>query len=27
VARAGLQGLWTEQPLFVTDLAALRWQR
>ncbi len=27
VARAGLQGLWTEQPLFVNDLAALRWVR
>lgn len=27
VARAGLQGLWKEQPLFVNDLAALRWQR
>jgi len=27
VARAGLQGLWKEQPLFVNDLSALRWQR
>jgi peptide/nickel transport system substrate-binding protein len=27
VARAGLQGLWKEQPLFVNDLAALRWRR
>ncbi len=27
IARAGLQGLWAEQPLFVNDLSALRWQR
>lgn len=26
VAHARLQGLWTEQPIFVNELAALRWQ-
>jgi peptide/nickel transport system substrate-binding protein len=26
VAHARLQGLWKEQPIFVNDLAALRWQ-
>ena len=26
VARAGLEGLWANQPMFINDIAALRWQ-
>ncbi len=26
VAKKGLQGLWTDMPIFVNDLSALRWQ-